>query len=353
VKPRSQSYIVYFLLFVAIIVLVVFGFNKANSADNVLTINQLASEVKNGTISRVIEEENKLTVIFKDGAEKTATKETETTLVNQLIALGVTPENLSPDTGLKIEIKPPSAFAGILNTLFYILPFLLLGGAFFFIFRQAQGSNNAAMSFGKSKARMFTGDHPTVTFADVAGIDESREELKEIVEFLKEPQKFVALGARIPKGVLLVGPPGTGKTLLAKAVSGEAGVPFFSISGSEFVEMFVGVGASRVRDLFEQAKRNSPCIVFVDEIDAVGRQRGAGLGGSHDEREQTLNQMLVEMDGFDTDTNIIVMAATNRPDILDPALLRPGRFDRRVVLDRPDVRGREAILRVHIKGKPI
>jgi len=200
---------------------------------------------------------------------------------------------------------------------------------------------------------MFTGDQPTVTFQDVAGVDESKEELKEVVEFLREPQKFIALGARIPKGVLLVGPPGTGKTLLAKAVSGEAGVPFFSISGSEFVEMFVGVGASRVRDLFEQAKRQSPCIVFVDEIDAVGRQRGAGLGGSHDEREQTLNQMLVEMDGFDTDTNVIIMAATNRPDILDPALLRPGRFDRRVVLDRPDVRGREEILKVHIKGKPI
>jgi cell division protease FtsH len=209
------------------------------------------------------------------------------------------------------------------------------------------------MSFGKSKARMFTGDQPTVTFDDVAGADESKEELKEVVEFLREPQKFIALGARIPKGVLLVGPPGTGKTLLAKAVSGEAGVPFFSISGSEFVEMFVGVGASRVRDLFEQAKRHSPCIIFVDEIDAVGRQRGAGLGGSHDEREQTLNQMLVEMDGFDTDTNIIIMAATNRPDILDPALLRPGRFDRRVLLDRPDVRGREAILKVHTRGKPI
>jgi cell division protease FtsH len=354
VKPRSQSYVVYFLLFVAIIVLVIFSFNKANSGDNILTINQLADQVKQGNVTRITEEENKLTVILKnDTNEKTATKETETTLVSQLIALGVTPENLTPGSGIKIEIKPPSAFAGVLNALFYILPFLLLGGAFFFIFRQAQGSNNAAMSFGKSRARMFTGDHPTVTFADVAGIDESKEELQEVVEFLREPQKFIALGARIPKGVLLVGPPGTGKTLLAKAVSGEAGVPFFSISGSEFVEMFVGVGASRVRDLFEQAKRNSPCIVFVDEIDAVGRQRGAGLGGSHDEREQTLNQMLVEMDGFDTDTNVIIIAATNRPDILDPALLRPGRFDRRVVLDRPDVRGREAILKVHIKGKPV
>jgi len=224
---------------------------------------------------------------------------------------------------------------------------------FWFIFRQAQGSNNAAISFSKSKARMFSGEHPTVTFEDVAGVDESKEELQEVVEFLKEPQKFIALGARIPKGVLLVGSPGTGKTLMAKAVSGEAGVPFFSISGSEFVEMFVGVGASRVRDLFEQAKKHSPCIVFVDEIDAVGRHRGAGLGGSHDEREQTLNQLLVEMDGFDTDTNVIIMAATNRPDILDPALLRPGRFDRRVMLDRPDMRGREEILKVHVKGKPI
>jgi cell division protease FtsH len=209
------------------------------------------------------------------------------------------------------------------------------------------------MSFGKSKARMITGDHPTVTFEDVAGAVEAKEELMEIVEFLKEPEKFVSFGARIPKGVLLVGSPGTGKTLLAKAVSGEAGVPFFSIAGSEFVEMFVGVGASRVRDLFEQAKRNSPCIVFVDEIDAVGRQRGAGLGGSHDEREQTLNQILVEMDGFDTDTHVIVLAATNRPDILDPALMRPGRFDRRVVIDRPDVRGREQIFKVHIRGKPV
>jgi cell division protease FtsH len=242
---------------------------------------------------------------------------------------------------------------GIISIASYILPGLILIGMFWFIFRQAQGSNNAAMSFGKSKARMFSGDHPTVTFEDVAGVDEAKEELHEVVEFLREPQKFIALGARIPKGVLLVGAPGTGKTLMAKAVSGEAGVPFFSISGSEFVEMFVGVGASRVRDLFDQAKRHSPAIVFVDEIDAVGRHRGAGLGGSHDEREQTLNQLLVEMDGFDTDTNVIIIAATNRPDILDPALLRPGRFDRRVVLDRPDIVGREAILKVHVKGKPV
>jgi cell division protease FtsH len=219
--------------------------------------------------------------------------------------------------------------------------------------RQAQGSNNQALSFGKSRARMFMGNKPTVTFADVAGVEEAKQELQEVVEFLKYPEKFAALGARIPKGVLLVGPPGTGKTLLSRAVAGEAGVPFFSISGSEFVEMFVGVGASRVRDLFDQAKRNAPCIVFVDEIDAVGRQRGAGLGGSHDEREQTLNQILVEMDGFDTNTNVIVIAATNRPDVLDPALLRPGRFDRQVVLDRPDITGRREILEVHTRGKPL
>jgi cell division protease FtsH len=354
VKPRSQSYVIYVLLFIAIIILIVFNLNKTNTADTVLSINQLAEQIQKGNISRVVEEENKITVYYADGiTEKTVVKENEATLVEQLLNLGVTSDQLTPASGIKIEVKAPSAMAGILNAAFYILPFLLLAGAFFFIFRQAQGSNNAAMSFGKSRARMFTGDHPTVTFADVAGIDESKDELQEVVEFLREPQKFLALGARIPKGVLLVGPPGTGKTLLAKAVSGEAGVPFFSISGSEFVEMFVGVGASRVRDLFDQAKRNSPCIIFVDEIDAVGRQRGAGLGGSHDEREQTLNQMLVEMDGFDTDTNIIIIAATNRPDILDPALLRPGRFDRRVVLDRPDVHGREEILKVHIKGKPV
>ncbi len=234
-----------------------------------------------------------------------------------------------------------------------LLPMVLIGALLFFMFRQAQGTNNQALSFGKSRARMFLGNKTVVTFHDVAGVDEAKQELQEVVEFLKYPEKFNSLGARIPRGVLLVGPPGTGKTLLARAVAGEAGVPFFSISGSEFVEMFVGVGASRVRDLFDQAKRNSPCIVFVDEIDAVGRQRGAGLGGSHDEREQTLNQILVEMDGFDTNTNVIVVAATNRPDVLDPALLRPGRFDRQVILDRPDMKGRLEILKVHIKGKPL
>jgi cell division protease FtsH len=234
-----------------------------------------------------------------------------------------------------------------------IILVILIAAFMWWVLRQTQSGNNQAISFGRSRARMIAGDKPAITFADVAGVEEAKQELTEIVEFLKYPEKFVALGARIPKGVLLVGPPGTGKTLLSKAVAGEAGVPFFSISGSEFVEMFVGVGASRVRDLFDQAKKNSPCIVFVDEIDAVGRQRGAGLGGGHDEREQTLNQLLVEMDGFDTNTHVIVIAATNRPDVLDPALLRPGRFDRHVTLDRPDIKGRRAILDVHARNKPL
>ncbi len=254
---------------------------------------------------------------------------------------------------VEIRANPGSSWGSWVNAFSILIPTVLIVGIFIFMMRQAQGSNNQAMSFGKSRARMFTGSKPTVTFDDVAGVEEAKEELAEVVEFLKYPEKFASLGARIPRGVLLVGPPGTGKTLLSRAVAGEAGVPFFSISGSEFVEMFVGVGASRVRDLFDQAKRNAPCIVFIDEIDAVGRQRGAGLGGSHDEREQTLNQILVEMDGFDSTTNVIIIAATNRPDVLDPALLRPGRFDRQVVLDRPDIAGRLAILTVHARGKPL
>ena len=321
---RNRSTIIYLLLFIIIIVMVVYNFQQSATTQEVLPINRVAADIQSGIIERIIEDENRLRVIYANGEEKSSHKETSATLVEQLISLGVTSEELSPER-IKVEIKPPSAWLGIATALGYILPFVILAGVFWFVFRQAQGSNNAALSFGKSRARMFTGDQPTVTFDDVAGVEEAKEELQEVVEFLREPEKFISLGARIPKGVLLVGPPGTGKTLLAKAVSGEAGVPFFSISGSEFVEMFVGVGASRVRDLFDQAKRHSPCIVFVDEIDAVGRQRGAGLGGSHDEREQTLNQMLVEMDGFDTDTNVIIVAATNRPDILDPALLRPGR----------------------------
>jgi cell division protease FtsH len=352
VGSRNQSYIVYIILLVSIFILVFYSFNNKSDQKS-LTINQLANDVNSGLIAKIqSSENNRIHVVYNDGTEKDTVKETESTLVQQLLDYGVTSEGLI-STKITVEVIPPSFMSMVLSSLPYIIPMLALGFLVFLIFRQAQGSNNAAMSFGKSKARMFSGENPTVTFQDVAGVEESKEELEEIVEFLREPQKFIQIGARIPKGVLLVGPPGTGKTLMAKAVSGEAGVPFFSISGSEFVEMFVGVGASRVRDLFEQAKRHSPAIVFVDEIDAVGRQRGAGLGGSHDEREQTLNQLLVEMDGFDTDTNVIIIAATNRPDILDPALLRPGRFDRRVVLDRPDVKGREAILKVHVKGKPL
>jgi cell division protease FtsH len=349
-SARIKNILVYALVFIAIGFVVVQFWNQSNTKSSDITLSQLATGLQSSTVKKIVVDDNILHVTFNDGKEADARKEPTSTGVEQLAALGVPADKLNAPVW---EIKKPSDWTGILTFLGYILPVLLVAGLFYFMLRQAQGTNNQAMAFGKSRARMFSGDQPTITFEDVAGVDEAKEELKEVVEFLKEPEKFISLGARIPKGVLLVGSPGTGKTLLAKAVSGEAGVPFFSISGSEFVEMFVGVGASRVRDLFDQAKRHSPCIVFVDEIDAVGRHRGAGLGGSHDEREQTLNQILVEMDGFDTDTNVIVMAATNRPDILDPALLRPGRFDRRVVLDRPDMRGREQILKVHARGKPL
>jgi len=275
------------------------------------------------------------------------TVETENFLRLVKSASGVDPSAYS------VQVKNGGGLGTIFSILIGLLPFILMFGFLFFIMRQAQGGGSNAMNFGKSRAKMFVGTKANVTFFDVAGLPEAKEELEEVVEFLKFPDRFTSIGAKIPSGVLLVGPPGTGKTLLARAVAGEAGVPFFSISGSEFVEMFVGVGASRVRDLFTQAKRHSPCIIFVDEIDAVGRHRGAGLGGGHDEREQTLNQILVEMDGFDTNNNVIVIAATNRPDILDPALLRPGRFDRRVTIDNPDVNGRTEILGVHAKGKPI
>jgi cell division protease FtsH len=314
------------------------------------SIAEVAQMVRNNEVEKLAIKEDKITVLKVTGEQFQSRKELDTGLVETLRNLGVTTEALAR---VDVTVEAPKFWENWSGILLAVLPLILLGAFFFFILRQAQGAGNQAFSFGKSRARMFAGDRPTVTFADVAGNDEAKQELQEVVEFLKEPEKFAALGARIPKGVLLVGPPGTGKTLMAKAVSGEAGVPFFSISGSEFVEMFVGVGASRVRDLFEQAKKNSPCIIFVDEIDAVGRHRGAGLGGSHDEREQTLNQILVEMDGFDTDTNVILVAATNRPDILDPALLRPGRFDRRVTMDAPDLRGRRAILDVHVRGKPL
>jgi cell division protease FtsH len=355
-SKRNQSYFVYVLLFVAIVAMVFMNIGQSANSNEPLSLSEVARDVQGEKVNRIlIEKDDKIVVIYgteEDAVERLSRKEPTSTLVEQLLNLGVSQEAFSSGK-VKIEARPLSTWQVVGSNLFVVLPVILMVGFLIFIFRQAQGSNNQAMSFGKSKARMFTGENPTVTFEDVAGADEAKEELGEIVEFLKEPEKFIQLGARIPKGVLLVGAPGTGKTLMAKAVSGEAGVPFFSISGSEFVEMFVGVGASRVRDLFEQAKRHAPTIIFVDEIDAVGRQRGAGLGGSHDEREQTLNQMLVEMDGFDTDTNVIMIAATNRPDILDPALMRPGRFDRRVMMDRPDMKGREAILQVHSKGKPL
>ena len=346
--------LIYLVVFVALATFFFTSFARGRDNTPWVTLDRVAQQAKEGTIAQIIVRGDDLDIIYRKGTSPipraASRKESDASLVETLSVLGVPQDKLA---AIEFEFAAPSRWenwGAILGTL---LPLILVGAFFFFLLRQAQGAGNQAFAFGKSRARMFTGDKPTVTFADVAGADEAKEELREVVEFLKEPQKFAALGARIPKGVLLVGPPGTGKTLMAKAVSGEAGVPFFSISGSEFVEMFVGVGASRVRDLFDQAKRNSPCIIFVDEIDAVGRHRGAGLGGSHDEREQTLNQILVEMDGFDTDTNVIVMAATNRPDILDPALLRPGRFDRQVVMDRPDMKGREAILRVHVKGKPL
>jgi cell division protease FtsH len=323
---------------------------SASTSLDIVPITTVAQDARDGRIAKILLSGDELRITRSNGSEVLSRKETGADLTDVLTNLGVTQEMLNAIT---IEVESPNEWGSWLAILSSFLPLLLIGGLLLFMMRQAQSGNSQALSFGKSRARMFSGDQPTVTFGDVAGVEEAKQELLEVVEFLQEPDKFSALGARIPKGVLMVGPPGCGKTLMARAVAGEAEVPFFSISGSEFVEMFVGVGASRVRDLFEQAKRNSPCIVFVDEIDAVGRHRGAGLGGSHDEREQTLNQILVEMDGFDTDTNVIVMAATNRPDILDPALLRPGRFDRRVVLDLPDMIGRKAILEIHAKGKPL
>ncbi|MFC2022077.1 ATP-dependent zinc metalloprotease FtsH [Chloroflexota bacterium] len=307
-----------------------------------IPLSEMITMSQGNKIEQIVEEGEWLTITTADG------KELKTNIgmlnYNDLRELGL-------NTAVKYEIKPGSINWG--SMLIGFLPLLLFGALLFFLLYRARGANNQALSFGRSRARLFPLDKPTVTFEDVAGVDEAKQELHEVVGFLKSREKFQRLGARIPRGVLLIGPPGTGKTLLARAVAGEAGVPFFSISGSEFVEMFVGVGASRVRDLFDQAKRHTPCIIFVDEIDAVGRQRGAGLGGSHDEREQTLNQILTEMDGFDTNTSVIVLAATNRPDILDPALLRPGRFDRRVILDRPDINGRTEILKVHSKDKTL
>jgi cell division protease FtsH len=354
-STKMTRWFVSLLIGVAILA-IVWSYSVSATPTSQISISQLARQIQENEVDEILVDGDGRTVhiTYLDGETQPATSQISgvSALEEVLASYGINEEDYR-DGRPNISYETASSWGNWLNIIGIFLPAVLIIAFIFLIFRQAQGSNNQALSFGKSRARMFTGDHPTVTFGDVAGADEAKEELEEVVDFLKEPEKFVSFGARIPKGVLLVGSPGTGKTLLAKAVSGEAGVPFFSIAGSEFVEMFVGVGASRVRDLFEQAKRHSPCIIFIDEIDAVGRQRGAGLGGSHDEREQTLNQILVEMDGFGTDTHVIILAATNRPDILDPALMRPGRFDRRVVIDRPDYKGREAIFKVHIRGKPI
>ena len=341
--------LIYLLIIVAITAIVFTLFSDSVGGSQEISINEVVSLAARGDLAVIEIRGNELDILTVSGEALTSRKEAEASVVELLERAGVDPLT----TKIEIVVKGSSGLSSLFGILFNFLPLVFFGAILLFMMRQAQGNSNQTFSFGRSRARVATGNGPTVSFDDVAGVEEAKEELLEVVEFLKFPERFLALGAKIPKGVLLIGPPGTGKTLMARAVSGEAGVPFFSISGSEFVEMFVGVGASRVRDLFDQAKRNSPCIVFVDEIDAVGRHRGAGLGGGHDEREQTLNQILVEMDGFDTATNVIVLAATNRPDILDPALLRPGRFDRRVTLDNPDIRGRKQILEVHSKGKPL
>jgi cell division protease FtsH len=342
-----------FILFFLVIagILTLYSSPGVKPAD--ISLSTLVSQINDGNVKQISVDGNKLEIQLNDGKTENSVKETEAALTDSLKNYGVDPNKLD---AVNVEIKSPSSASFWLGTFLpFILPFIFIGAFIWFMLRQAQRGNTQALSFGTSRARVTDPKDKKnrVTFKDVAGAKESKEELMEIVDFLKSPQKFLKLGAKIPKGVLLLGPPGVGKTLMAKAVAGEANVPFFNISGSEFVEMFVGVGASRVRDLFKQAKKNAPAIVFIDEIDAVGRHRGAGLGGGHDEREQTLNQILVEMDGFDTTTNVIVIAATNRPDVLDPALLRPGRFDRRVVMDLPDIEERVAILKIHSKEKPL
>lgn len=338
----KRNSIIYVVVLVAAVLLFTFLMPSSSSPEEV-TLSQVVSMSQNNEIQKITIDGDLLIITTVAGTEIQTYKETGTSIYD------IKDLNLT-NVDVKVNGSNGTNWGSLILS---FLPFILLIFLFWFILRQARGANNQAMSFGRSRARLFPANRATVTFADVAGAEEAKQDMQEVVEFLKTKEKFQALGARIPKGVLLIGPPGTGKTLIARAVAGEADVPFFSISGSEFVEMFVGVGASRVRDLFDQAKKNTPCIIFIDEIDAVGRQRGTGLGGSHDEREQTLNQILVEMDGFDTNTNVIVIAATNRPDILDPALLRPGRFDRRVILDLPDIVGRLAILKVHTNGKPL
>jgi len=331
----------YLLMLIITISIISSFFEPKSTTQQELTYSEFLKEVEINNVSKVTIVDNTITGILLDGTEFSTYSPNDPEMINDLRSKNIV-----------IEAKPPVKVSWWMQLLSSLLPMLLIIGIWLFMIQQMQGGGNKVMSFGKSKAKLLGKETPKVTFKDVAGIDEAEEEVEEIIEFLKNPAKFKKLGAKIPRGVLLYGPPGAGKTLLARAIAGEAGAPFFSISGSDFVEMFVGVGASRVRDLFKQAKASAPCIIFMDEIDAVGRHRGAGLGGGHDEREQTLNQLLVEMDGFDQNLGIIMIAATNRPDILDPALLRPGRFDRRIVIDRPDIVGREDILKVHAKGKP-
>lgn len=345
----SKRSFILLLTIVALIALLFFAFQPGKEKVSEVSVSEFLNKVRAGEVEKVVVKGNAVDITTKAGEKLKCTKGENTDLLELFNREGIK----LGEGGPEIKYEEGSWFnQNWLMLLINFIPLLFFVGLLFFLLRRAPGPGQA-MSFGQSKAKVFTGNRPSITFKDVAGGEECKQELQEVVEFLKHSEKFTSLGARIPRGVLLVGPPGTGKTLLSKAVAGEAGAPFFSISGSEFVEMFVGVGAARVRDLFDQAKRNAPALIFVDEIDAVGRHRGAGIGGGHDEREQTLNQILGEMDGFTTDTNVIVLAATNRPDILDPALLRPGRFDRRVVINSPDVNERKAILGVHTKGKPL
>ncbi|HOB87720.1 MAG TPA: ATP-dependent zinc metalloprotease FtsH [Bacillota bacterium] len=333
--------VLFYLFIIALVIAILSIFSDGQQPEKI-TYDEFIQQIEADQVKKVVMDGNDITATLKNGRIVSTYRPEDHNLTGLLL-----------EKDIEFEPNPPPGPKWWQSAITYLFPILLLLGIFFFFMQQTQGGGNRVMNFGKSRARLHDSDRKRVTFDDVAGADEEKAELAEVVDFLKDPKKYIELGARIPKGILLVGPPGTGKTLLARAVAGEAGVPFFSISGSDFVEMFVGVGASRVRDLFETAKKNSPCIVFIDEIDAVGRQRGAGLGGGHDEREQTLNQLLVEMDGFDVNEGIIILAATNRPDILDPALLRPGRFDREITVGFPDVKGREEILRVHARNKPL
>jgi len=348
--PKSKNIFIYLIIAALFIAAFAMIFDSDKTPSTEITLNTLIDKVESGEVHEISISGNKVEIELVDGSQIHTFKEPGSSVYGLLEQAGVKDTVIST---LPIHVVDTEGEAFWTDLLIGIVPFLLIIGFFVFMMRSAQSSNNQAMSFGKSKAKLYNKDKKKTTFDDVAGVEEAKEELAEIVDFLKKPQKYRSMGAKIPKGVMLVGSPGTGKTLLARAVAGEAEVPFFNISGSEFVEMFVGVGASRVRDLFTKAKRNAPCIIFIDEIDAVGRHRGAGMGGGHDEREQTLNQILTEMDGFETGTNVIVIAATNRPDILDPALLRPGRFDRRVVVDMPDIKAREQILKVHSRNKPM